>query len=77
LLAVVVNVPAVMIMFVVLVNALPKDHSPPTPFNVTCNVLSVTLLVVMVLPVVVDKKLTFDPEVEVNTTPVAAFVQLP
>jgi hypothetical protein len=77
LLAVVVNVPAVTKKFVVLVKALPNDHPPPTPFNVTCKLANVTLLVVIVLPVVVAKKLTTEPAVVVNTTPVAALVQFP
>ena len=61
----------------VVVNALPKVHPPPAPFKTMLVLLNVTLLVVMVLPVVVAKKLTTEPAVVVNTTPVAAFVQLP
>jgi hypothetical protein len=41
-------------------------------------VFNVTPLVVIVLPVVVAKKLRVpEPEIVVNTTPVAALVQLP
>jgi len=61
----------------VVVKALPKVQPPPAPFKEINAVLNVTLLVVMVLPVVVAKKLTTAPAVVVNTTPVAAFVQLP
>jgi hypothetical protein len=58
------------------VNALPKVQPPPAPFKTMLVLLNVTLLVVIVLPVVVAKKLTTEPAVVVNTTPVAAFVQL-
>jgi hypothetical protein len=36
-----------------------------------------TPLVVIVLPVVVERKVIAEPAVGENTTPVAAFVQLP
>jgi len=42
----------------VVVNALPKVQPPPAPFKTMLVLLNVTLLVVIVLPVVVDKKLT-------------------
>ena len=59
------------------VNALPKVHPPPAPFKTMPVTLNVTLLVVIVLPVVVAKKLTTEPVLVLNTTTVAAFVQLP
>jgi hypothetical protein len=59
------------------VKLLPNVQPPPTPVKFRPSGPKVTLLVVMVLPVVVAKKLRLEPLVDVNTTPVAAFVQLP
>ena len=77
MLALVLKAPAVTVNVLVAVKALPSVHSPPTPFKTTSIAPSVTVLVVIVFPVVVAKKLMVAPVVVVNTTPVAALVQLP
>ena len=77
LLALVLKAPAVTVNVLVAVKALPSVQPPPTPFKTTSIAPSVTVLVVIVFPVVVAKKLIVAPVVVVNTTPVAALVQLP
>ena len=77
MLAVVVNVPAVITTPAVDVKALPKDQAPPSPLSVTSSAPNVMALVVIVLPVVVARKMICAPEVVLNATPLPAFVQLP
>jgi hypothetical protein len=55
----------------------PRVQPPPTPPKTIFMFPSVTLFVLIVLLVVVSKKFIAAPEVVVNTTPVAALVQLP
>jgi hypothetical protein len=73
----VLKAPLVTVKALVLVYALPSVQPPPTPAQKIPIAPKVTLLVVMVLPVVVAKKLIIAPLVVVNATPVAALVQLP
>jgi hypothetical protein len=67
------NVPAENVKLLLVVNALPNVHPPPTPVKLTG--FTVTPLVVIVHPVVVAANCMVLPAVQV--TPVAAIVRLP
>ena len=73
----VLKAPLVTVIVLVSVIALPKVQPPPTPLKLTCPGPKLTLFVVTVLPVEVATKLRFEFAVLLNTTPVAAFSQLP
>jgi hypothetical protein len=70
----VLKVPCTKVIVLAFVNAEPKVHSPPAPFNVIA-LTNATPLVVMVNPVVVAANVRAD--VNVLVTPVAARINEP
>jgi hypothetical protein len=79
LLADVLNVPFAtkIVLFVLVVKALPNDHSPPTPLNVMFVAVNVTPLVVNVFPVVVALNKTSAPITPVHVRLLAGNVNEP